>query len=137
MMTKRSFVGLLVASLVTGTLQALPPPPPGHGHNHHPPRGMAWCPKCDGDGYNRAWYGARKKCHICNGTGFVPHVEPHHPHGAQPGGWTAGHPNPPHPGPHTLPPPSKGPSGAKPGGFSAGKPLPPPGGKPPKGPKPF
>ena len=36
------------------------------------PRGMMWCSKCEGYGYNRTWYGWAKKCHICDGTGMRP-----------------------------------------------------------------
>jgi len=143
MISKRTFLFCTLAAAACGTSTLLAFPP-----GHHPPPGMRWCSKCDGDGYNRTWYGYAKKCHICNGTGLLPLAPPPSGYGApapHAGGPAHGHGGPaPHAGGPThgqggpapragAPAPSygNGPKGKPQGG--SGKPQ---GGKPGKGPGP-
>ena len=92
--TKRGFI-CLAACMLGASLFA--------GHHHHrkplPPNAYV-CPKCDGDGYNRTWYGWKKECGVCDGRGWCvravppPPVPPPviKPHGAKPhGGAPAPH----------------------------------------------
>ena len=79
MINTRCFLGLVAAALtvtiyadVPGKHHAPPPPPPIRGpHGKVLPPHAKWCSKCEGYGYNRAWYGAKKFCHICDGKGWV------------------------------------------------------------------
>lgn len=129
-MTRRQLLPLFAAAMVFGTVASFgapPPPPPPQPHHHGRvlPPGMTWCSKCDGDGYNRTWYGWAKKCHICNGTGMrplpPPPPPPRHPapvvHGGHKGGPAVhGGPAPkrPAPGPAKKGPAPKGGKGPGP-----------------------
>ena len=64
MITKRGFI-CLAACLLAASLFAR--------HHHHkplPPQAR-WCEKCDGDGYYWTWYGWRRTCEFCGGSGYV------------------------------------------------------------------
>ncbi len=86
-MTRRQMLSLLAAAIAFGAFAAFAnaPPPPHHRHGRVLPPGMTWCSKCDGDGFNRTWYGWAKKCHICNGTGMRPLPPPPPPPRPAPG----------------------------------------------------
>ena len=115
MISKRGFL-MLTASALLASAFAAPPPPPGP-HGRHLPPGAKWCSKCGGDGYNRAWYGAKRFCHICDGKGWImvapppppaPHAA-HHPGPVPKGGHPGPVPKGGHPGPAGKPGP--GPKG--------------------------
>ena len=77
MISTRCFFGLVAAALAVTAFSDIPgshrpPPPPLPGpHGKILPPNAKWCSKCGGDGYNRAWYGGKKFCHICDGKGWV------------------------------------------------------------------
>lgn len=102
-MNVRIVMAIIVATVAMGVAQtsmANPPPPP-HGVVLRP--GMQWCPKCGGDGtHGHYWWGGRKPCRTCNGSGMVVRVAPTPP------------PPPPavhHPKPQKAPPPPAKPHG--------------------------
>ena len=67
-----------VAATAPIEVAALPPPPPGKMLR----AGMMWCDVCGGDGtHGRTWYGWRKTCRKCGGTGMVVRPLPPPPSG--------------------------------------------------------
>ncbi|MCQ2389838.1 MAG: hypothetical protein MJ240_00320 [Kiritimatiellae bacterium] len=97
----------------------VPPPPPPHApHGVHLRPGMMWCSHCEGRGtHGRYWYGFRKPCHKCGGSGMVPAPHPpHHPHPgahhpAPPPPPAVKRPAPPPPPKRPVPPPPPAPKG--------------------------
>lgn len=98
---------------------APPPPPPPPGRALRP--GMMWCVECGGSGtHGRTWYGFRKTCHKCGGTGMLPRpVPPKPPIPPKP------HVAPkPHPKPVPAPVPGAGHAPGHPNGGHKGPPRP-------------
>ncbi|MBR4654616.1 MAG: hypothetical protein IKO72_14745 [Kiritimatiellae bacterium] len=108
MKAKMFLAFVAVAFSVLADVPAMPrqpaPPPPPPGVHLRP--GMMWCDVCGGSGtFGRTWYGFRKTCRRCGGSGMLPRpaapVPVHRPHVQPVPAHRPGSPAIRHDGPHS------------------------------------